>query len=338
MGSRLGFKVFVGLLVMVPIITLIMVFGLERTYIEQLKEEHISLEQLETERHSVHESRPKRSPLEQHLEPETQNDDRMSQPVIVKHKRPNNNIVAGIYEHKKQTVHDNSVEVGPELYQVLKQRKVTELRVEKSMRESWWYIREQLSLLRSNKVPSDKLSSFITNTMDSMKDQYHALQKWHSELNTDGDDSVGGDGALQLNWRYWQANVSTELRTLMQKRLHHLQNPSDCDSAPKLLCQVGKTCGFGCQMHHVAYCFILAYASQRTLVLDSTGWSYNFKGWESVFQPVTPCSTPKGISHGSSGHLLTYPILRCCKLKFVVYESLFSLLTVIISVHMQPTV
>ena len=287
MGSRLGFKVFVGLLVMVPIITLIMVFGLERSYIEQLKEEHVSLEQLE--RHSFHESRPKRSPLE--LELETHKDDRMSPPNNFIKNGDKHNIV---YEQKKQ-IHDKSIVVGPELYQVLKQRKVHELRIEKSMRESWWYIRKQLSTLLSDKVASNDLNLFITNTMDSMKDRHHALQKWHSELNADSDNPLGGDGALQPNWRYWQANVSADLRTLMQKRLHHLQNPSNCDSAQKLVCKVGKTCGFGCQMHHVTYCFIMAYAFERTLILDSSGWSYNNKGWESVFQPVTPCSAPKGM-------------------------------------------
>ena len=61
------------------------------------------------------------------------------------------------------------------------------------------------------------------------------------------------------------------LSDLMQRRLHHLQNPSDCASARKLVCSLSKACGFGCQMHHAMYCFIVAYATERTLVLQSGG-------------------------------------------------------------------
>ena len=58
---------------------------------------------------------------------------------------------------------------------------------------------------------------------------------------------------------------------MMQRRLHHLQNPKDCSSARKLVCSLTKACGFGCQMHHTMYCFMVAYASERTLILQSEG-------------------------------------------------------------------
>ena len=67
------------------------------------------------------------------------------------------------------------------------------------------------------------------------------------------------------------AHVSQYMGDLMQRRLHHLQNPKDCDSARKLVCSLTKPCGFGCQMHHVMYCFIVAYATERTLILKSEG-------------------------------------------------------------------
>ena len=57
----------------------------------------------------------------------------------------------------------------------------------------------------------------------------------------------------------------------MQRRLHHLQNPKDCSSARKLVCSLSKACGFGCQMHHAMYCFIVAYGTERTLILQSGG-------------------------------------------------------------------
>ena len=57
----------------------------------------------------------------------------------------------------------------------------------------------------------------------------------------------------------------------MQRRLHHLQNPKNCSSARKLVCSFSTPCGFGCQVHHAMYCFIVAYASERTLILQSEG-------------------------------------------------------------------
>ncbi|KAH3822153.1 hypothetical protein DPMN_123924 [Dreissena polymorpha] len=47
------------------------------------------------------------------------------------------------------------------------------------------------------------------------------------------------------------------------------QNPSECDKAKKIICSPGKACGYGCRLHHVTYCLIMAYATQRTLILQS---------------------------------------------------------------------
>ena len=70
--------------------------------------------------------------------------------------------------------------------------------------------------------------------------------------------------------------------------LQALQNPDDCSAARKAYCRMGdKNCGYGCIMHHVVHCMISAYATQRMLVLDSSGWVYTRAGWESFFKPVT---------------------------------------------------
>lgn len=53
------------------------------------------------------------------------------------------------------------------------------------------------------------------------------------------------------------------------------------------MCNLSKGCGYGCQLHHVTYCLITAYALERTLVLESKGWRYATAGWESVFQPLS---------------------------------------------------
>lgn len=59
-------------------------------------------------------------------------------------------------------------------------------------------------------------------------------------------------------------------------------------------------CGYGCQLHHVVYCFIVAYATQRTLILKSKGWRYARGGWEEVFEPVSKtCTSLEGASISS---------------------------------------
>ena len=74
---------------------------------------------------------------------------------------------------------------------------------------------------------------------------------------------------------------------LLSSKCTFSQNPADCSKAKKVLCDLHKGCGFGCQIHHLTYCLITAYALGRTLVLDSHGWRYAPKGWESVFMPLS---------------------------------------------------
>lgn len=47
----------------------------------------------------------------------------------------------------------------------------------------------------------------------------------------------------------------------------------------------------------MTYCFIVAYGTNRTLLLanDGQSWSYSRSGWESVFLPVSSCSYKKVI-------------------------------------------
>ena len=59
-----------------------------------------------------------------------------------------------------------------------------------------------------------------------------------------------------------------DLKSLIQARLDHLQNPENCDDAKKLFCKFSLYCGYGCQVHHAIYCFILAYATERTLIIE----------------------------------------------------------------------
>ena len=180
------------------------------------------------------------------------------------------------------------------LYKVLRSRKIKELRVDKSMRELWWYSRKRMEILKEHLY---KGNDIINDTLSTIREHYIALRWRHDQLQDSDELSLKFNSTknlkpLQLNWKYWQHNISVELTKLMEKRLTYLQNPSNCQTAKKLLCEVGKYCGFGCEIHHVAYCFIMAYATKRVLVLDSKHWQYTNEGWSAVFQTVSSTCTP----------------------------------------------
>lgn len=98
----------------------------------------------------------------------------------------------------------------------------------------------------------------------------------------------------------WRRQEAEDLSDLVQQRLTKLQNPSDCNSAQKLLCNLNKGCGYGCQIHHAIYCFITAYGSKRTMILKSSGWRYNKKGFEEVFLPLSDTCTSADGSNKSN--------------------------------------
>ena len=178
-----------------------------------------------------------------------------------------------------------------DIYTPLKKRKQYELRVEKTTRELWWYVRNRLNRMDKNS------RTYLNVTLNIVNQYYNSLRLRYDELESVSPDS----DPFQLNWKYWQRNISHELTSLMERRIRYLQNPPDCEAAKKLVCHVAKACGFGCQIHHVSYCFIIAYATKRTLVVDSSNWRYSPSGWDAVFQPLsTSCSrVPSGNNSAS---------------------------------------
>ncbi|KRX44194.1 Alpha-(1,6)-fucosyltransferase [Trichinella murrelli] len=87
---------------------------------------------------------------------------------------------------------------------------------------------------------------------------------------------------------------SARLRHLgnaVQEQLGRLQNPEKCHVARKLTCTLNKSCGFGCQMHHVTFCLIVSYYTNRTMILRGDQWSYSSRGWTSVFKPLSETCT-----------------------------------------------
>lgn len=175
---------------------------------------------------------------------------------------------------------------------VLKNR---ELRMDSAARELWLYLRDQLQTINTNKESPSEADDTKTKLLHSIKEQLDLLSLHLS------DTQKAVNSFIKPGWR---DTMATEMTKLIQKRLHYLQNPDDCDKAKKLLCRISKPCGFGCQIHHVAFCFIFAYATERMLVLDSSGWRYSGK-WEAVFQPLSTSGCTISNSGSRSWHTYT---------------------------------
>lgn len=151
---------------------------------------------------------------------------------------------------------------------------LTRRNVIRGVTELWYFLGSELKSLKSS-VPDDPLKKKIQSVLDLGSDfKRSVLHDLHNLSTMDG---------LQE----WRIAEERDLSNLIQTRLHYLQNPKDCSSAKKITCNLNKGCGYGCQIHHVVYCLILAYGTERTLILNSKGWRYNREGWEAVFKPVS---------------------------------------------------
>lgn len=175
---------------------------------------------------------------------------------------------------------------GPTLEQELARRKV-----DTDATEFWYYMRSELQKLRRMAGNSSSLTEEIdtllktgTNYQKTMKNDLHALS----------------DGVNALE--QWRFKESQSLGSLVQRRIKFLQNPENCNTARKLLCKMNKSCGFGCQLHHLTYCLIVAYSTERTMILLSQGWKYTSRGWETLFLPMSEsCTDASGLSKGVWG-------------------------------------
>lgn len=156
-----------------------------------------------------------------------------------------------------------------------KEYELSRRRTERDEKELWHYLRDNIDTL----LKSSDLDKKSRDRIEAMRSQ--VLDRHHVIL-ADLDDLAASDGFEQ-----WRVQDSKDLSELMQKRLTALQNPEDCDSAKKLVCSLNKGCGYGCQVHHALYCFIVAYGTERMLVLKSKGWRYNKAGFEEVFLPLS---------------------------------------------------
>ncbi|XP_061164146.1 alpha-(1,6)-fucosyltransferase-like [Saccostrea echinata] len=165
--------------------------------------------------------------------------------------------------------------------QPTKEHEVARRRVENTAAEFWYYMRHQLLSLKNEAEGNTNLVSHINKIIGNA----HGYQR---TLNSDFLNLRSVDGMEQ-----WRKKESQKLTDLVQRRFHYLQNPKDCSKAKKVVCNLSKGCGYGCQLHHVVYCMMVGYATGRTLILESQGWRYASAGWESVFQPLSNTCTKK---------------------------------------------
>lgn len=174
-------------------------------------------------------------------------------------------------------------------------------RVANGVQEQWFYARAQLRKLLPTLDKGDQAS--LQRIIDN-------LAVYRRTIQLDLEEMRRADG-----YDRWRQAESRALSELVQGRLSRLQHPADCGRAPKLVCNLNKGCGYGCQVHHATYCLIVAYATRRTLVLNSKGWRYAAGGWETVFRPVSNSCTEAGAqgvgwgSHAEASPVVELPII-----------------------------
>ncbi|KAL5009035.1 hypothetical protein ScPMuIL_014616 [Solemya velum] len=160
-------------------------------------------------------------------------------------------------------------------------------KIENDAREFWYYMGSHLKQLKTSARNGINIEDSINNLLEDGEGYKRTIMNDLKSLSVEG-----RAGA-------WREKEGIALTELVQKRLRYLQNPQDCSKALKVVCNLHKGCGYGCQLHHVTYCLMVAYATGRTLILDSVGWRYAKDGWETVFRPLSNTCTDKS---GTSSH------------------------------------
>ena len=85
----------------------------------------------------------------------------------------------------------------------------------------------------------------------------------------------------------WKNNEAKLLKQDFIKEINSIQNPTQISNQKKISCNMKPACGFGCQMHHLEYCLLTSFVTNRTMILNSKGWTYNKNGFEEYFQNIS---------------------------------------------------
>ena len=163
----------------------------------------------------------------------------------------------------------------------------TRRRAEKVLKELWYFVSSELS--KVNGIAGQIVASKLQQIMETLEDMHNVLS-----VNFENLETIDGQ-------KEWSEKEHKFLGDLVQRRLYYLQHPNDCNAAKKLICQPNEGCGsgFGCQVNHLMYCFVVAYGLERTLIVDSGSWNSK---WNSILKPFSEnCSTYEGHLVGWSG-------------------------------------
>jgi hypothetical protein len=150
-------------------------------------------------------------------------------------------------------------------------------KIENNIAEIWYAMTNELKTLQKRMTDSTKTLPEIDKSQKLLTQQYRSLLADAIKLSN-------ADAAQE--YRKTELN---KLHKLVQSRFDHLQNPQNCNEVKRLVCNLNKGCGFGCQLHHAVYCMVVAYASERHLHLETDNWRYAKQpgGWTNVFQPTS---------------------------------------------------
>ena len=147
------------------------------------------------------------------------------------------------------------------------------MKIKNGVKELWWHLRARLKHLNHSGVNVDNILDDFSHQVKTIMADLEQLED-HPAFAT------------------WKKLTAVQLSQLVQKRFYYLQNPKNCKTARKLICDLSKPCGYGCLIHHIGFCFIVAYATQRTMILQSESWYFaENKGWDSVFLPLSNTCT-----------------------------------------------
>ncbi|KII68810.1 Alpha-(1,6)-fucosyltransferase [Thelohanellus kitauei] len=72
----------------------------------------------------------------------------------------------------------------------------------------------------------------------------------------------------------------------VQKVIYRNQNPKDCSDIEVIGYVPKEICGFGCQIHHIAYCLSVALGEGKPLVVKGSPWHE----FDSIFDVIMPIS------------------------------------------------
>ncbi|XP_042225377.1 alpha-(1,6)-fucosyltransferase-like isoform X1 [Homarus americanus] len=162
------------------------------------------------------------------------------------------------------------------VYEPSLEHELARRQVERDVQENTWFINDQLNQLLKKKEETSNIVNINVDTVKNILEEIHDRKRvTQYDLRRLKD----MDGLPT-----WREREAAELSELIQRRLYAIQHPPDCTTAKIVACRMERGCGIGCDLHHVLFCMMAAYGSQRTMVLKRGTW-------EQYFLPISSCNT-----------------------------------------------